>query len=100
MRHCDDIAWFTHPGGTMRKVQIEDSEVMRIAMQPGITRCEESRYDHRLPAPLLALAESERHRRLRRCMPASGANSKLICSRPHLTSAYPLANYPEACFHS
>ncbi|MDA8362070.1 MAG: hypothetical protein M0Z44_08820, partial [Gammaproteobacteria bacterium] len=33
---------------TMRKLQIEDAEVMRIAIQQEIGRSEESRYDHRL----------------------------------------------------
>ena len=32
----------------MRKLQIEDVEVMRIAIQQEIGRSEESRYDHRL----------------------------------------------------
>jgi transposase len=32
----------------MRKLQIEDAEVMRIAIQQEISRSEESRYDHRL----------------------------------------------------
>jgi len=37
----------------MRKLQIEDAEVMRIAIQQEIARCEESRYDHRLHGLLL-----------------------------------------------
>jgi transposase len=37
----------------MRKLQIEDAEVMRIAIQQEIARNEESRYDHRLHGLLL-----------------------------------------------
>jgi len=37
----------------MRKLEIEDSEVMRIAVQQEIMRSEESRYDHRLHGILL-----------------------------------------------
>ncbi len=37
----------------MRKLQIEDAEVMRIAIQQEIVRSEESRYDHRLHGLLL-----------------------------------------------
>ena len=37
----------------MRKLQIEDAEVMRIAIQQEIARSEESRYDHRLHGLLL-----------------------------------------------
>lgn len=37
----------------MRKLQIEDAEVMRIAIQQEIGRSEESRYDHRLHGILL-----------------------------------------------
>ncbi len=40
----------------MRKLQIEDSEVMRIAIQQEIGRSEESRYDHRLHGLLLVTA--------------------------------------------
>jgi transposase len=37
----------------MRKLQIEDAEVMQLAIQQEIRRCEESRYDHRLHGVLL-----------------------------------------------
>jgi transposase len=37
----------------MRKLQIEDADVMRIAIQQEIARSEESRYDHRLHGLLL-----------------------------------------------
>ncbi len=37
----------------MRKLQIADAEVMRIAIQQEIGRSEESRYDHRLHGLLL-----------------------------------------------
>jgi transposase len=37
----------------MRKLQIQDPDVMRIAIQQEIVRSEESRYDHRLHALLL-----------------------------------------------
>jgi len=37
----------------MRKLEIEDAEVMRIAIQQEIVRSEESRYDHRLHGLLL-----------------------------------------------
>jgi transposase len=37
----------------MRKLQIQDSEIMRIALQQEIQRSEESRYDHRLHGVLL-----------------------------------------------
>lgn len=37
----------------MRKLQIQDAEVMRIAIQQEIGRSEESRYDHRLHGLLL-----------------------------------------------
>jgi transposase len=42
--------------GTMRKLLIEDAEVMRIALQQEIARSEESRYDHRLHGLLLVSA--------------------------------------------
>jgi transposase len=45
-----------YPGLTMRKLQIEDAEVMRIAIQQEIGRSEESRYDHRLHGLLLVAA--------------------------------------------
>src|ERR1700733_15673392 len=41
---------------TMRKLQIEDAEVMRIAIQQEIGRSEDSRYDHRLHGLLLITA--------------------------------------------
>lgn len=37
----------------MRKLEIADAEVMRIAIQQEIARCDESRYDHRLRGLLL-----------------------------------------------
>ncbi|NWG75528.1 MAG: helix-turn-helix domain-containing protein, partial [Rubrivivax sp.] len=37
----------------MRKLQISDQEIMRIAVQQEISRSEESRYDHRLHGILL-----------------------------------------------
>ena len=37
----------------MRKLEIKDAEVMRIAVQQEIVRSEESRYDHRLHGILL-----------------------------------------------
>ena len=40
----------------MRKLQIEDAEVIRIAIQQEIVRSEESRYDHRLHGLLLITA--------------------------------------------
>jgi transposase len=40
----------------MRKLQIEDAEVMRIALQQEIVRSDESRYDHRLHGLLLVTA--------------------------------------------
>src|SRR5258706_13296384 len=40
----------------MRKLQIEDAEIMRIAIQQEIGRSEESRYDHRLHGLLLVIA--------------------------------------------
>lgn len=40
----------------VRKLQIEDAEVMRIALQQEIGRSEESRYDHRLHGLLLITA--------------------------------------------
>ncbi len=40
----------------MRKLQVEDTEVMRIAIQQEIWRSEESRYDHRLHGLLLVAA--------------------------------------------
>jgi transposase len=42
--------------GTMHKLQIEDAEVIRIALQQEIARNEESRYDHRLHGLLLVTA--------------------------------------------
>jgi transposase len=42
------------PGSTvMRKLEIADADVMRIAIQQEIVRSEESRYDHRLHGLLL-----------------------------------------------
>jgi transposase len=40
----------------MRKLQIEDAEVMQVAIQQEISRTEESRYDHRLHGLLLVTA--------------------------------------------
>lgn len=40
----------------MRKLQIEDAEVMKVAIQQEISRSEESRYDHRLHGLLLVAA--------------------------------------------
>ena len=40
----------------MRKLQIEEAEMMRIALQQEIARSEESRYDHRLHGLLLVTA--------------------------------------------
>src|ERR1700693_5119223 len=40
----------------MRKLQIEDAEVMRLAIQQEISRNEEARYDHRLHGMLLVTA--------------------------------------------
>ena len=40
----------------MRKLEIEDAEVMRIVLQQEIARSEESRYDHRLHGLLLVTA--------------------------------------------
>lgn len=40
----------------MRKLQIEDAEVMRLAIQQEICRNEEARYDHRLHGLLLVSA--------------------------------------------
>lgn len=37
----------------MRKLQIENAEGMRLAIQQGIGRSDESRYDHRLRGVLL-----------------------------------------------
>lgn len=37
----------------MRKLQIEDAEVLRLTIQQEIRRCEESRYHHRLHGVLL-----------------------------------------------
>src|SRR5207245_10377048 len=42
--------------GTMRKLQIEDAEVMRVALQQEIARSKESSYDHRLNGLLLVMA--------------------------------------------
>ena len=41
----------------MRKLQVEDTDVMRIAIQREIGRSEESRYDHRLHGLLLVMAD-------------------------------------------
>jgi transposase len=40
----------------MRKLQIDDAEVMRLAIQQEISRNEEARYDHRLHGMLLVTA--------------------------------------------
>lgn len=40
----------------MRKLQIKDADVMRIAIQQEIARSDESRYDHRLHGVLLVTA--------------------------------------------
>ncbi|MDD5616376.1 MAG: helix-turn-helix domain-containing protein [Candidatus Methanoperedens sp.] len=37
----------------MRKLEIEDAEIMKIALQQEIVRSDESRYDHRLHGVLL-----------------------------------------------
>jgi len=37
----------------MRKLEVKDAEIMRIAVQQEISRSEESRYDHRLHGVLL-----------------------------------------------
>jgi transposase len=57
MQHSDIMALFFSLGRkAMRKLQIEDAEVMRIAIQQEIGRSEESRYDHRLHGLLLVTA--------------------------------------------
>jgi transposase len=40
----------------MRKLQIQDAEIMKVALQQEIFRSEESRYDHRLHGVLLVCA--------------------------------------------
>ena len=40
----------------MRRLQIQDSEIMKMALQQEIVRSEESRYDHRLHGVLLVCA--------------------------------------------
>ncbi|MEN6627025.1 MAG: winged helix-turn-helix domain-containing protein [Candidatus Sumerlaeia bacterium] len=40
----------------MRKLQIQDAEIMKVAVQQEIVRSEESRYDHRLHGVLLVCA--------------------------------------------
>lgn len=40
----------------MRKFQIQDAEIMKVALQQEIVRSEESRYDHRLHGVLLVCA--------------------------------------------
>ena len=40
----------------MRKVQIQDADIMRLAIQDEILKSEESRYDHRLHGILLFAA--------------------------------------------
>ena len=42
----------------MKKLQIQDAEVMRLALQDEIMRSEESRYDHRLHGVLLVILAS------------------------------------------
>jgi hypothetical protein len=37
----------------MRRLMIDDAEIMKVALQQEILRCEESRYDHRLHGGLL-----------------------------------------------
>ena len=40
----------------MERLQIKDSDIMRIAIQQEIDRSEESRYDHRLHGVLMVAA--------------------------------------------
>ncbi len=40
-------------GDILRKLKIEDTEIMKIALQQEIVRSDESRYDHRLHGVLL-----------------------------------------------
>jgi len=40
----------------MRKLQIQDAEIMKVALQQEIVRSEQSRYDHRLHGVLLVCA--------------------------------------------
>ena len=40
----------------MRKLEVEDAEIMKVAIQQEIIRSEESRYDHRLHGVLLVCA--------------------------------------------
>ena len=35
----------------MRKLKVQDAEIMKIALQQEIVRTEEARYDHRLHGP-------------------------------------------------
>jgi len=40
----------------MRKLKVQDAEIMKIALQQEIVRTEEARYDHRLHGVLLVCA--------------------------------------------
>jgi len=40
----------------MRKLEIQDAEIMKVALQQEIVRSEDSRYDHRLDGVLLVCA--------------------------------------------
>ena len=40
----------------MRKLEVQDAEIMKVALQQEIVRSEESRYDHRLHGVLLVCA--------------------------------------------
>jgi hypothetical protein len=72
----------------MRKLQIEDAEVMQIALQQEIARSEESRYDHRLHGLLLVTQGNRAGRSqnglakvVRRCSVGCVALSRAV-SRP------------------
>ena len=52
--YCAILMAVSQPGGTaMRKLEIANPDVMRIAIQQEIARSDESRYDHRLHGLLL-----------------------------------------------
>ncbi len=65
----------------MRKLQIEDAEVMRIAIQQEIERSEESRYDHRLHGLLLVTAGQSCRAGRSSCLARTARRCSAGCNR-------------------
>lgn len=73
----------------MRKLELADSEIMRIAIQQEIVRSDESRYDHRLHGLLLVTGDGAAGV----CQIAIGFSEPALGQRPSIV-------HREVCLHS